>query len=179
MTVGWGRILFIDLSSGKHRFEDIDPDVSSFWIGGKGLAGYYLFPEISRSWNHPEMPLIFTAGPLTGTLTPASGRICVMSKSPLTGAIGDCSVGGGFGWQLKKAGIDGIVITGRSRRLCGIEISDGNVSIEGAARLEGACTDELCLKLKQKGQIEMKKLLYILIFAHFVVFDDFHQTPYP
>jgi aldehyde:ferredoxin oxidoreductase len=153
MTVGWGRILHVDLSSGEHRFEVLDPDICRFWIGGKGLAGYYLFPEISRSWNHPEMPLIFTAGPLTGTLVPASGRICVMSRSPLTGAIGDCSVGGGFGWQLKKAGIDGIVITGRNRRLCGIEISDENVSIVDAGRLKGAGTDELFSILKQKGSV--------------------------
>lgn len=153
MTVGWGRILFVDLSSGEHRFEDIDPDVSSFWIGGKGLAGYFLFPEITRSWDDPAMPLIFMAGPLTGTLAPASGRICVMSKSPLTGAIGDCSVGGGFGWQLKKAGIDGIVITGRSRGFCGIEISGGNVSIEDAGRFEGAGTDEIYSMLKEKGSV--------------------------
>ncbi len=153
MTVGWGRILRIDLSSGEHRFEDIDPDVSSFWIGGKGLAGYYLFPEMTRAWNDPAMPLIFMAGPLTGTLTPASGRICVASKSPLTGSVGDCSVGGGFGLQMKNAGIDGIVITGRSRRLCGIEISDESVSIEDADGLEGAGTDELYSGLKNKGSV--------------------------
>ncbi|RKZ07875.1 aldehyde ferredoxin oxidoreductase [Candidatus Fermentibacteria bacterium] len=153
MTAGWGRILFVDLSSGDHRFEDLDPDVSSFWIGGKGLAGYFLFPEMTRSPNDPAMPLIFMAGPLTGTLTPASGRICVMSKSPLTGAIGDCSVGGGFGWQLKKAGISGIVITGRSRRLSGIEISNGDVSIEDARGLQDAGTDELYSRLKEKGSV--------------------------
>ncbi|MCK5117541.1 MAG: aldehyde ferredoxin oxidoreductase family protein [Candidatus Aegiribacteria sp.] len=153
MTVGWGRILHVDLSSGKHRFEDIDPDVSRLWIGGKGLAGYYLLPEITRSPDDPALPLIFMAGPLTGTPAPASGRICVMSKSPLTGAIGDCSVGGGFGWQLKKAGIDGIVITGVSRRLCGIEISDENVSIEDAGRLEGTGTNEIYSRLKDKGSV--------------------------
>ena len=153
MTVGWGRILHVDLSSGKHRFEDLDPDICRLWIGGKGLAGYYLFPEITRSPDDPAMPLIFMAGPLTGTPAPASGRICVMSKSPLTGAVGDCSVGGSFGWQLKKTGIDGIVITGRSRRLCGIEISDGNVSIEDADRLQGLGTDELFARLKDKGSV--------------------------
>jgi len=153
MTVWWGRILLVDLSSGEHLFSELDPDICRFWIGGKGLAGYYLFPEMTRSWNDPEMPLIFMAGPLTGTLAPASGRICVMSKSPLTGVIGDCSVGGGFGWQLKKAGIDGIVITGRSQGFCGIEISDGNVSIEDAGRLEGVGTDELFSRLKEKGSV--------------------------
>ncbi|MEN8207941.1 MAG: aldehyde ferredoxin oxidoreductase N-terminal domain-containing protein, partial [Candidatus Fermentibacteria bacterium] len=153
MAIGRGRILIVDLSSGEHRFEDIDPDICRLWIGGKGLAGYYLFPEISRSWDDPAMPLIYMAGPLTGTLAPASGRICVMSKSPLTGAIGDSSVGGGFGWQLKKAGIDGIVVTGRSPRLCGIGISDRDISIEDAGRYEGAGTDEIYSGLMSRGSV--------------------------
>ena len=153
MTGWYGRILHIDLSSGEYRFEELDPGICRFWIGGKGLAGYYLLPEINRSWNDPEMPLIFMTGPLTGTLVPASGRTCVMSKSPLTGAVGDCSVGGSLGWQIKKSGIDGIVITGRSARLCGIEISDGNVSIEDAGWLTGAGTDELFSSLKEKGSV--------------------------
>jgi aldehyde:ferredoxin oxidoreductase len=151
---GWcGRILHVDLSSGEYRFEELDPDICWLWIGGKGLAGYYLFQEITRSWSDPEMPLVFMTGPLTGTLVPASGRICVMSKSPLTGAVGDCSVGGSLGWQIKKSGIDGIVITGRSKRLCGIEISDGNVSLEDAGRFAGAGTDELYSRLKEKGSV--------------------------
>jgi len=148
-----GRILRVDLSSRSCRYEEIDPDISRFWLGGKGLAGYYLYPEITRSWDDPELPLVFMTGPLTGTLTPASGRICVMSKSPLTGAIGDSSVGGSFGWQLKKAGIDGLVITGKGRNLCGIEISDGDVSIENAGQLEGASVNELYRILKTKGSV--------------------------
>ena len=150
---GEGRILLVDLSSAEYRYEEIDPDICRFWIGGKGLAGYYLFPEITRSWKDPSMPLVFMNGPLTGTLAPASGRTCVMFKSPLTGAIGDCSVGGSLGWQLKKAGIDGLVITGRSQNLCGIEISDGNVSIEDSDWLAGASANELYEKLKRKGSV--------------------------
>lgn len=153
MTVRCARILFVDLTTGEYRFEELDPDICRFWIGGKGLAGYYLFPEMTRSWNDPGMPLTFMAGPLTGTLTPASGRICVMSRSPLTGAVGDCSVGGSFGWQLAKAGIAGIVITGKSKRLCGIEISDSDVSVEDAGWLAGAGTDEVWSGLKEKGSV--------------------------
>ncbi|MCK4807857.1 MAG: aldehyde ferredoxin oxidoreductase, partial [Candidatus Aegiribacteria sp.] len=153
MTGWYGRILHVDLSSGEYRIEELDPDICRFWIGGKGLAGYYLFPEMTRSWNDPEMPLVFVTGPLTGTLVPATGRICVMSKSPLTGAVGDCSVGGSLGWQIKKSGIDGIVITGRSKRLCGIEISDRKISIEDAGCLAGTGTDELYSRLKEKGSV--------------------------
>ncbi len=153
MTGWWGRVLFIDLTSGKHRFESIDPHICRSWIGGKGMAGHYLFPEITRSWNDPGMPLVFMTGPLTATASPASGRTCVASRSPLTGTIGDCSVGGSLGWQLRKAGIDGIVITGRCRNLCGIEITDGKVSIEDARRMAGARVNLLHSDLKGKGAV--------------------------
>lgn len=151
---GWcGRILHVNLSSGEHRFEELDPDICRFWIGGKGLAGYYLFPEITRSWDDSEMPLIIMTGPLTGTTSPTSGRTCVMSKSPLTGTVGDCSIGGSLGWHLKKAGIDGIVITGKSRIICGIEIYDGHVSFVNAGEFSEAGTGELYSRLKDKGAV--------------------------
>jgi len=153
MTGRWGRILRVDLSTGKYRFGEVPPHIYRLWIGGKGLAGYYIYPEITRSWDDPEMPLVFMAGPLTGTLAPASGRISVMSKSPLTGTACDCSVGGSFGWQLKGAGIDGIVISGKSQCFCGIEISDSNVSIEKAEQFAGASTGELYRKLKDRGAV--------------------------
>ncbi len=153
MTGWWGRILRIDLSSGEHRLETVDPDLCLRWIGGKGLAGHYLHPWISRPWNDPGMPLVFMTGPLTGTAAPASGRTCVASRSPLTGTVGDCSVGGSLGWQIRKAGIDGIVLTGRRRDLCGIEITDGEVSIVDASALAGATVDELHSRLKSKGAV--------------------------
>jgi aldehyde:ferredoxin oxidoreductase len=153
MTGSLGRILRIDLSAGEHRFEDTDPGICRSWIGGKGLAGYFIYPEITRCWSDSGMPLIFMTGPLTGTLAPASGRTCVMSRSPLTGAVGDCSVGGSLGWQLRKAGIDGIIITGRSSNLCGIEISDESVSIKDANEFTGKSTAELYTMLKAKGAV--------------------------
>ncbi|MBN2609381.1 MAG: hypothetical protein JXA64_09745, partial [Candidatus Fermentibacteraceae bacterium] len=151
---GWrGRMLLIDLTSGNHRFESIDPGLCRSWIGGKGLAGHYLYPEITRSWDDPGLPLVFMTGPLTATASPASGRTCVASRSPLTGTIGDCSVGGSLGWQLRRAGIDGIVITGRRGSLCGIEIADGEVSIEDARRMAGMTVDRLHAGLKRMGAV--------------------------
>ena len=104
------HIIHIDLQSGKTRAQEIREDIERKWIGGKGLAGYLLRPDVTRGWDDPQMPLIFMSGPLVGTPSPTSGRICVMSRSPLTGTIADCSVGGRFGTQLRRAGIDGLVI---------------------------------------------------------------------
>ena len=151
---GWcGEVLHVNLSNGAHERRPLGPDDCATWIGGKGLAGHYLRPHIRTSWDAPEAPLIFMTGPLVGTRSPTSGRMCVMARSPLTGTVGDCSVGGRLGTAFKKAGIDGLVITGCSDRLCGIEISDDSVEIVDATSLAGTTTDRLHATLKGKGSV--------------------------
>ena len=149
---GWqGKILKIDLSSKKYHILTPDISILQKYIGGKGLAGYYLKDYITLNWHDPDMPLILLTGPLVNTLSPTSGRMTVMSKSPLTGTIGDSSVGGSFGFSLKKAGFDGIIITGKSFNLCGIEINDDNIKFTDALSLKGLKTNEINNLIKNKG----------------------------
>ncbi len=81
-------------------------------------------------------------GPLTGTMVPWSGRHCVAALSPLTGIWGEAFAGGTWGSALKKAGIDGLIITGKADRLVFLRVSDGTAAIEDAAFLQGADTVE-------------------------------------
>ena len=135
---GWtGRILHLDLSSGTTRVEKPPRDFYEQWIGGKGLAGFYLRDRITLPWDDPEMPLLFLTGPLVGTPSPTAGRWTVASRSPLTGTVCDTSVGGRFGFELKRAGWDGIVITGRAGKLSGLVIRDDQVEITDASHMEG------------------------------------------
>jgi len=151
---GWcGSILYVDLSTWTHCREHPALGTYRAWIGGRGLAGLFLYPHIKRPWNDPDLPLIFMTGPLVGTASPTSGRMCIMSRSPLTGAVGDASVGGSLGTEIKRAGLDGILITGRSERLCGIEIVDHEVVIREAESLRGAGTSPLRVHLKGKGGV--------------------------
>ena len=149
---GWtGRILKIDLDSKKVSEENPGRGVYEKYIGGKGLAGYYLKDHITKAWNDPEMPLLLFNGPLSGTQSPTSGRMTVMSRSPQTGTVGDTSVGGKFGTRMKNAGWDGIIITGRSGLPCGIEISDDSVGFTDASLLTGKLTGEISSILGEKG----------------------------
>ena len=107
------------------------------------MAGYYLSDHVTRGWDDPEMPLLIFTGPLVGTAAPTSGRMTVMSRSPLTGTVGDASVGGKFGTELKKAGWDGIIITGKSPQLAGIEIRDEAVRFVDASALKGASISDI------------------------------------
>ena len=118
---------------------------------GKGLAGYFLRPLVHHSWDSPEMPLLLFAGPLVGTQSPTSGRMTISSRSPLTGTVGDTSVGGKFGTQLKKAGWDGIIITGKSKNLCGIHISDSAICFVDASSFNNKEISTIAEKLPAGG----------------------------
>lgn len=149
---GWhGKILRIDLTRKSFEIDTPDPELFHKFIGGRGLAGYFLKKHITRPYDDPDMPVLFFTGPLVNTKSPTSGRMTIMSKSPLTGTIGDSSVGGSFGTMLKKAGFDGIIITGGSDYLCGIEISDDRIRFVSATPLAGQTVSELGRILKDKG----------------------------
>ncbi len=138
MQYGWtGKILCIDLSSGESEILRPDKEIYRKFIGGKGMAGHFLRPYITLPWNHPDMPLLFFTGPLVGTIAPTSGRSTVMCRSPLTGTVADCSVGGRLGFQLKRAGWDGIIITGKANSLCSIEIENSEIRIHDAEEYRG------------------------------------------
>ncbi len=149
---GWiGNVLHIDLTTRRFHEERPSPDVYTKFVGGKGLAGAYLKPHVTRAWDDAAMPLIFCTGPLVDTPSPTSGRMTVMSRSPLTGTIGDTSVGGSLGVNIKRAGWDGIVITGRATNLTGIGIHDKTVMFHDAEALAGQSTSATADALSGKG----------------------------
>jgi aldehyde:ferredoxin oxidoreductase len=149
---GWcGKIVRINLSDQTRNVETVDREILKKFIGGRGLAGYYLAKRVTLAWDDPDMPLLIFTGPLVNTRSPTSGRMTVMSRSPLTGTVGDSSVGGSFGTELKKAGFDGIIITGKSHTLVGIEILNESIRVTDARHLAGRQTGYVRSLLKTKG----------------------------
>ncbi len=138
---GWtGKILHINLNNRRIEVETPSIDMLDTYIGGKGLGGKYLRECATLPWDHPNMILGLFSGPLVGTISPTSGRAHFISKSPLTGLIGDASVGGKFSTRLKRAGFDGVVIKGKSKTPVGIVIDDGNIEIKDAKAMWGLNT---------------------------------------
>lgn len=138
---GWtGNILHIDLTGHSVEVETPDPDTCHQYVGGKGFGGQYLRQCATLPWDHPDMVVCLFTGPLTGTLSPTSGRAHFLSKSPLTGLVGDSSVGGKLATRLKRAGWDGLVIKGRSSSPVGIIIKDDQVTFKDARKFWGLDT---------------------------------------
>ncbi len=154
---GWtGHILRIDLTTGAHEVLRLPERTYHMFLGGKGLGGYFL-RQAQRcaplSCDNPALPLTIATGPLTATIAPTSGRAHLVSRSPLTGAVADSSVGGRLGTELKRAGWDALVLVGKSPKPCGIEIDDGEVRLTDATELTGRDTAEVfaLLKKRRKG----------------------------
>lgn len=134
-----GRILRIDLTSGQTRFEKTDQAYVLKVIGGRGLNSWRLYDELRREVDplSPENMLLIGVGPLTGTLFSTSAYMTVSGKSPLTGILGDSAAGGHFGPELKQAGYDQVIITGRSEKPSYLVIADDQVAVKDASDLWG------------------------------------------
>jgi aldehyde:ferredoxin oxidoreductase len=142
---GWvGRILRVDLTQGDYSVEDLDPDLATDYIGGRGLASKFLFDEVDPTIDplSPENKLLFASGPLTGTAAPSGGRLTVVTKSPQTGTITCANVGSYFGAELKFAGFDMLIVEGKSPDPVYLSIVDDEVEIKPAPSLWGKTTFE-------------------------------------
>lgn len=111
---GWvGKILRVNLTTGKCSQESLDPIVAKDYIGGRGLGIYYMNKEVDPKYDplSEDNVLIMASGPLTGTGAPTGARYMVMTKPPLTGAIICSNSGGQFPAEFKRTGYDAIIFT--------------------------------------------------------------------
>jgi len=147
-----GKILRVNLSSKEIRQWRVDEALLRRFIGGSGLAAKILFDETGPGVRpfDPENLLIFMTGPVTATKVPLSGRYQVVSKSPLTGIYGESDSGGSWGPELKKAGFDGIIISGQASKPVYLWISDGHAEIREAGHLWGMDTYETDEAVKEE-----------------------------
>lgn len=151
MNAWHGKALHVDLSSQKSWTEDIPEQILTSHIGGRGLGVHLMKDYFTFDPYDSSMPMIFAVGPLCGTPAPASSRMSVVTRSPLTGTIGESSVGGTFPFKLKSAGYDCIIITGKAKSPVYLEISDDRVEIKDASRLWGKGCQEVNQLLEKAG----------------------------
>ncbi len=137
-------ILDVNLSAGKISKYETEGELKKKFLGGKGIAVKLLYDALEPNIDalSEKNLLIFMTGPLTGTLAPSSGRFCCVSKSPLTGTIFDSHCGGHFGYELKRAGFDGIVVRGKSSGKVFLSVDNGEAELLDAEEFWGRDTRE-------------------------------------
>ncbi|UCH22722.1 MAG: putrescine aminotransferase [Deltaproteobacteria bacterium] len=134
-----GQLLHVDLTNREIQSKSITKKWLQDYIGGWGLAARYFYEIVDPNTDpmSPENAIVIMTGPLCGTLAPTASRLCLVSKSPHTGTIFEANVGGAFGPELKFAGYDGIIITGKADRPVYLRIEDDKISIEDGAPIWG------------------------------------------
>ncbi len=145
------RLLAVDLTSGETETRIVDPAYTRQYIGGSGLAVRLLWDSLSASRHplDPASPLLWSTGPLTGTSGPTTGRFSICARSPQTGLWGESNIGGFVGPELRFAGFDGVLITGRAAKPVYLWIHNGQAEIREASHLWGTTdTHETQVRIK-------------------------------
>lgn len=138
------KVLRIDLTKKGASFEPLRMDFARKYVGSKGLAIRYMYEELKPGIDPlgPENKLFLTTGPLTGTPVPCSGKLSVAAKSPATGTMNDCSIGGHVGIRLKFAGYDMVIFEGKLSEPGYILIDDDKIRFMDAKDLWGLGSHE-------------------------------------
>ena len=133
------KVLRIDLTNKKATTEPLRMDWAEQYIGQKGLAIKYLYEELKPGIDplSPDNKLVLMNGPFSGTPVPCSGKLAVAAKSPATGTINDCSIGGHAGLKIKYAGYDAIIFEGALAEPGYVLIEDDKIEFKDAGDLWG------------------------------------------
>ena len=134
-----GRLLAIDLDSGQSSYRDLEEPRLRGFLGGIGLGTSLLYDYAPPGVDpfSPANPLIFASAPLVGTGVTTTAKFAVITKSPLTGFIADSLSSSHFALELKRVGVDGLVITGKAASMVYVFIHDEKVEIRAAEHLRG------------------------------------------
>jgi len=149
----WGRLLSVDLTTGKVGEERVPPAVFRAYVGGRGLATYLLWRELGRKWREvdplgPENPLILLTGPLTGYYPGI--KMVVSGKSPQSCGVVGSAISSHVAYAVKASGYDGIVVRGASERPAYLYVSEDHVEIGDASKLWGLGGFELVQALRRE-----------------------------
>jgi aldehyde:ferredoxin oxidoreductase len=158
-----GKFLEVDLSSGNIKETTFSDEILKNYVGGRGLAAKILWDRLGDRWEHvdplgPENLFLALTGPLTG-IYPGS-RICISGKSPQCNGIIGSTVSGEFPVELKCAGYDGIIVSGRAEKPVYILVTDDHAEIRNATHIWGKEAMETIriLTREVRGLLESKKV---------------------
>jgi aldehyde:ferredoxin oxidoreductase len=141
MILGYaGKFLEVDLSHGTFKTVTFDDELLKDYVGGRALAAKILCDRLIDEWDEldplgPDNLLLFLPGPLTGFYP--GGRVCVSGKSPQSNGVVGSTVGGEFGVELRCAGYDGVIVTGKAEKPVYVFIKDSDVEIRDAGGIWG------------------------------------------
>lgn len=142
-----GKVMEIDLTTETVKEYPWTDEQRELYIGGKIMAARILADHLTGKETafSEDNWVVISTGPLTGTGAPSSGRFNISALSPQTGILGSSNCGGSFGYYLKKAGYDAIILKGKCRTKRWLEIAEDRFIFHDADDLWGSTTG-VCLE---------------------------------
>ncbi|HOA22936.1 MAG: aldehyde ferredoxin oxidoreductase family protein [Aggregatilineales bacterium] len=145
------RLARVNLTNRTVTYEPINEDWARKYIGGRGLGVRYVLengPKVDPLG--PDNLLCFMNGPLTGSRANMSGRMAIVTKSPLTGTVTDSHHGGWSAARLRWAGFDGLLIEGKASSPVYLYVENGQVTIEDASDVWGKGVHETIRTMQER-----------------------------
>jgi len=139
-----GNMIYADLSTKNVTVMPTPAELKNKYIGGRGF-GIRILTDTIDPGTEPmseKNALVYATGPLTGTGIPLGNRYEISTIAPLTGAAASSNSGGTFGWKLKKAGFDAVVVTGKSEKPVYLLLDNGKAELRDASHLWGKTTSQ-------------------------------------
>ena len=158
-----GKILHVNLTSGKLEIETPAESFYRKYMGGSAMGLYYILREMPAGADalSPDNVLTLFTGVTTGAAISGQSRINANAKSPLSGGIGDSQGGGFFPAELKFAGFDGIVVKGKASKPVYLWIKNGAAELKDASGLAGKLTGETEAAIREElGDAKIEVLQY-------------------
>lgn len=148
-----GKVMYVDLTTKTYKEYPVNDKDRKLFVGGKVLAARIMHNLIKGPVDpfSPENPIIITSCPLNGTPCPSSARFNVSAISPLTNLLTSSNCGGSFGTQLKRAGLDALIIVGKSEDFIYLDVSEDGIEFKDAEFLRGKHTGETQELLPKKA----------------------------
>jgi aldehyde:ferredoxin oxidoreductase len=156
-----GTLLILDLSEKKSTRETIPADIQQKYFLGLGYNTWLLNQNTNLKTESfgEENIVIISPGVLTGTDAPASCRVEVTTKSPLTNILGTGNTGGHWGPRFKKAGYDSLMIKGISDKPIYVLIDDKKIEFLDAKDIWGLDTYETFDILSEKHSSDYSQMV--------------------
>jgi len=153
-----GKIAYVNLTNQTVDIKELDSQIAREFLGGTGLSAKLTYDLLSdeeyellkKNPLSEKNPLIFSTGPVTGTIRPSSGRYSVTGISPLTGIWGEGTSGGFFCISLRNSGYDAIVIVGKSKDPIYLYVHENKIEFNDASKLWGKDTYETQSLIKKE-----------------------------
>jgi aldehyde:ferredoxin oxidoreductase len=154
-----GKILHVDLTSGQFVLSQLDLDDARTYVGGLGMNALLMQKTYETGTDplSPDNPIIFGAGPLVATGFPGAAKIVATTRFPLNSTISESGDSMRFALNLKGAGFDHVIITGRAKNPAILILDHGLVSLIDAGELWGIIY--LRLRTRSKNPTANRKVV--------------------